>query len=222
MTIPIRKSHPLLKKINGAVVDFHPLPTFILFLKIWFSLKSVFSVPMVTGLILAIQYTAHVDVTFSSVAHICWDVHYGWLLRTLHANGASFFFVCLYIHTGRGIYHGSLYLDAWSVVVIILLLVMATAFLGYVLPWEQISFWEATVITNLFSTIPFIGPNLVRWIRGGFAVDNATLRRFFAFHFLFPFVVAAATITDILFVHQTRSNDPLGIVRNMDKVPFHP
>jgi len=223
MTIPIRKSHPLFKILNGAIVDL-PAPANISTLWNFGSLLGLcLVIQIVTGLFLAMHYTAHVDLAFSSVAHICRDVNYGWLLRTLHANGASFFFICLYIHTGRGIYYGSfLYLHAWSVGVVILLLVIATAFLGYVLPWGQISFWGATVITNLFSAIPYIGTDLVQWIWGGFAVDNATLTRFFTFHFLFPFIVAAATIIHILFIHQTGSNNPLGIVRNVDKVPFHP
>ena len=223
MTIPIRKSHPLFIILNGAIVDL-PAPANISTLWNFGSLLGLcLVIQIVTGLFLAMHYTAHVDLAFSSVAHICRDVNYGWLLRTLHANGASFFFICLYIHTGRGIYYGSfLYLHAWSVGVVILLLVIATAFLGYVLPWGQISFWGATVITNLFSAIPYIGTDLVQWIWGGFAVDNATLTRFFTFHFLFPFIVAAATIIHILFIHQTGSNNPLGIVRNVDKVPFHP
>nr|YP_009306226.1 cytochrome b [Penaeus indicus]AOP19029.1 cytochrome b [Penaeus indicus]WOR85586.1 cytochrome b [Penaeus indicus]WOR85599.1 cytochrome b [Penaeus indicus]WOR85612.1 cytochrome b [Penaeus indicus]WOR85625.1 cytochrome b [Penaeus indicus] len=223
MTMPIRKSHPLFKILNGAVVDL-PAPANISTLWNFGSLLGLcLVIQIVTGLFLAMHYTAHVDLAFSSVAHICRDVNYGWLLRTLHANGASFFFICLYMHTGRGIYYGSfLYLHAWSVGVVILLLVMATAFLGYVLPWGQMSFWGATVITNLFSAIPYIGTELVQWIWGGFAVDNATLTRFFTFHFLFPFIVAAATIIHILFIHQTGSNNPLGIVSNVDKVPFHP
>nr|QMS48419.1 cytochrome b [Penaeus monodon] len=223
MTMPIRKSHPLFKILNGAVIDL-PAPANISTLWNFGSLLGLcLVIQIVTGLFLAMHYTAHVDLAFSSVAHICRDVNYGWLLRTLHANGASFFFICLYMHTGRGIYYGSfLYMHAWSVGVIILLLVMATAFLGYVLPWGQMSFWGATVITNLFSAIPYIGTDLVQWIWGGFAVDNATLTRFFTFHFLFPFIVAAATIIHILFIHQTGSNNPLGIVSNVDKVPFHP
>nr|YP_009512605.1 cytochrome b [Benthonectes filipes]AXJ93165.1 cytochrome b [Benthonectes filipes] len=223
MTMPIRKSHPLFKIANGAVVDL-PAPANISTLWNFGSLLGLcLIVQIVTGLFLAMHYTAHIDLAFSSVAHICRDVNYGWLLRTLHANGASFFFICLYMHTGRGMYYGSfLYLHAWSVGVVILLLVMATAFLGYVLPWGQMSFWGATVITNLFSAIPYVGPDLVQWIWGGFAVDNATLTRFFTFHFLFPFVIAAATMIHILFIHQTGSNNPLGIVSNVDKIPFHP
>nr|UUF68279.1 cytochrome b [Metapenaeus affinis] len=223
MTMPIRKSHPLFKIANGALVDL-PAPTNISTLWNFGSLLGLcLIVQIATGLFLAMHYTAHIDLAFSSVAHICRDVNYGWLLRTLHANGASFFFICLYMHTGRGIYYGSfLYMHAWSVGVVILLLTMATAFLGYVLPWGQMSFWGATVITNLASAIPYIGTELVQWIWGGFAVDNATLTRFFTFHFLFPFVVAAATLVHILFIHQTGSNNPLGIVSNVDKIPFHP
>lgn len=223
MTIPIRKSHPLFKIANGAVVDL-PAPANISTLWNFGSLLGLCLIMQIaTGLFLAMHYTAHIDLAFSRVAHICRDVNYGWLLRTLHANGASFFFICLYIHTGRGVYYGSfLYLHAWSVGVIIFLLVIATAFLGYVLPWGQMSFWGATVITNLFSAIPYIGTDLVQWIWGGFAVDNATLTRFFTFHFLFPFVVAAASMVHILFIHQTGSNNPLGIISNVDKVPFHP
>nr|QUS53952.1 cytochrome b [Solenocera melantho] len=223
MTMPIRKSHPLFKIANGAVVDL-PAPANISTLWNFGSLLGLcLVVQLITGLFLAMHFTAHIDLAFSSVAHICRDVNYGWLLRTLHANGASFFFICLYMHTGRGIYYGSfLSLHAWSVGVIILLLVMATAFLGYVLPWGQMSFWGATVITNLFSAIPYIGPDLVQWIWGGFAVDNATLTRFFTFHFLFPFIVAAATLVHILFIHQAGANNPLGINSNVDKIPFHP
>jgi len=222
MTIPIRKEHPLFKIANGALVDL-PAPSNI---TTWWNFGSLLGlclgVQIVTGLFLAIHYTANIDLAFSSVAHICRDVNYGWLLRTTHANGASFFFICLYLHTGRGIYYGSyLYLYTWSIGVIIIFLVIGTAFLGYVLPWGQMSFWGATVITNLASAIPYIGTDLVQWLWGGFAVDNATLTRFFTFHFLFPFIVAAAVIVHLLFLHQTGSNNPLGIPNNIDKIPFH-
>ena len=223
MTTPIRKSHPLFKIANGALVDI-PIPRNIsTFWNFGSLLGLCLVVQIVTGLFLAIHYTAHIDLAFSSVAHICRDVNYGWLLRTLHANGASFFFICLYLHIGRGMYYGSyLFFHAWIVGVVILFIVIATAFLGYVLPWGQISFWGATVITNLFSAIPYIGTELVQWIWGGFAVDNATLTRFFTIHFLLPFLVAAATLIHILFIHQTGANNPLGIARHIDKVPFHP
>ena len=222
MTIPIRKDHPLFKIANRALVDL-PAPSNI---SAWWNFGSLLgiclAVQIVTGLFLAIHYTANIDLAFSRVAHICRDVNYGWLLRTIHANGASFFFICLYLHTGRGIYYGSyLFIHTWSIGVIIIFLVIGTAFLGYVLPWGQISFWGATVITNLASAIPYIGTDLVQWLWGGFSVDNATLTRFFTFHFLFPFIVAAAVIVHLLFLHQTGSNNPLGLPNNIDKIPFH-
>nr|ASA39500.1 cytochrome b [Typhlatya sp. JR2016] len=223
MLAPQRKSHPLFKIANGAMVDL-PTPANISTLWNFGSLLGLcLIVQIATGLFLAMHYTAHIDMAFSSVAHICRDVNFGWLLRTLHANGASFFFVCLYMHIGRGMYYGSfMFMHTWMVGVVILLLTMATAFLGYVLPWGQMSFWGATVITNLFSTIPYVGTDFVQWIWGGFAVDNATLVRFFTFHFLFPFMVAAASMVHILFLHQTGSNNPLGIPSQINKVPFHP
>lgn len=223
MNKPIRLSHPLIKIINNALVDL-PAPSNI---SAWWNFGSLLGLCLIiqtlTGLFLAIHYTADIETAFNSVNHICRDVNYGWLLRTLHANGASFFFICIYLHIGRGIYYGSfLYIYTWSVGVLILFLVIGTAFIGYVLPWGQISFWGATVITNLLSAIPYLGIDLVQWLWGGFAVDNATLTRFFTFHFLLPFIVIAITIIHLLFLHQTGSNNPLGINRNRDKIPFHP
>lgn len=223
MNKPIRNRHPLFKIINNALVDL-PAP---LNISAWWNFGSLLGlcliIQILTGLFLAIHYTANIESAFNSVNHICRDVNYGWLLRTLHANGASFFFICLYLHVGRGIYYNSfLYVQTWSVGVIILFLVIGTAFIGYVLPWGQISFWGATVITNLLSAIPYLGLDLVQWLWGGFAVDNATLTRFFTFHFLFPFIVLAITIIHLLFLHQTGSNNPLGLNRNSIKIPFHP
>lgn len=223
MNKPIRLNHPLIKIINNALVDL-PAPSNI---SAWWNFGSLLGLCLIiqtlTGLFLAIHYTVDIETAFNSVNHICRDVNYGWLLRTLHANGASFFFLCIYFHIGRGIYYGSyMYVQTWSVGVIILFLVIGTAFIGYVLPWGQISFWGATVITNLLSAIPFLGTDLVQWLWGGFAVDNATLTRFFTFHFLLPFLVIAATIIHLLFLHQTGSNNPLGINGNFDKIPFHP
>nr|YP_010175365.1 cytochrome b [Cincticostella fusca]QSL98510.1 cytochrome b [Cincticostella fusca] len=220
---PIRLHHPLLKIANGALVDL-PAPSN---LSTWWNFGSLLGlclgVQIVTGLFLAMHYVPHIDLAFSSVTHICRDVNYGWLLRTLHANGASMFFVCIYLHIGRGIYYGSYnYAHTWMVGVVILFLVMGTAFMGYVLPWGQMSFWGATVITNLLSAVPYLGTMLVQWVWGGFAVDNATLTRFFTFHFLLPFLVAAATMIHLLFLHQTGSNNPLGVNSNLDKIPFHP
>nr|YP_009632256.1 cytochrome b [Paralithodes platypus]ASS30842.1 cytochrome b [Paralithodes platypus] len=223
MKMPVRKTHPLISIINGALVDM-PLPSNIsTFWNFGSLLGLCLIIQIMTGLFLSMHYTAHVDLAFSSVAHIHRDVNYGWLIRSLHANGASFFFVCLYLHIGRGIYYGSyMNIPAWIVGVIILFLVMATAFLGYVLPWGQMSFWGATVITNLFSAIPYVGTYLVNWIWGGFAVENATLTRFYSLHFLFPFVVMALSVVHIMFLHQTGANNPLGISSQVDKVPFHP
>nr|AMP43766.1 cytochrome b [Ptecticus aurifer]QGT33436.1 cytochrome b [Ptecticus aurifer] len=223
MNKPMRLSHPLFKIANNALVDL-PAPINI---SAWWNFGSLLGlcliVQIVTGLFLAMHYTADISMAFNSVTHICRDVNYGWLLRTLHANGASFFFICIYLHVGRGMYYGSyLFMHTWMVGVIILFLVMGTAFMGYVLPWGQMSFWGATVITNLLSAIPYLGNTLVQWLWGGFAVDNATLTRFFTFHFIFPFIVAAMTMIHLLFLHQTGSNNPLGVNSNIDKIPFHP
>lgn len=222
MFSPIRKVHPRIKIANNSLVDL-PAP---LNLSIWWNFGSILGVclilQIVTGLMLAIHYTPHIDLAFSSVTHIVQDVNYGWLLRYIHANGASWFFICIYLHIARGIYYGSyLYLETWNIGVVLLVLVMATAFIGYVLPWGQIRFWGATVITNLLSAIPYVGKTLVEWIWGGFAVDNATLNRFFALHFLLPFLIAAASIIHLLFLHQSGSNNPLGINSNRRKAPFH-
>nr|AGR92580.1 cytochrome b [Apocryptodon sp. NMBE 1066525] len=219
----LRKTHPLLKIANDALVDL-PAPSNI---SAWWNFGSLLGlcliVQIVTGLFLAMHYTADISSAFSSVAHICRDVNFGWLIRNLHANGASFFFICIYLHVGRGLYYGSyLYKETWNIGVILLLLVMMTAFVGYVLPWGQMSFWGATVITNLLSAVPYVGNTLVQWIWGGFSVDNATLTRFFAFHFLFPFVILAVTILHLLFLHETGSNNPLGLNSDADKIPFHP
>jgi len=223
MTTPVRKSHPLFRIANRALVDI-PIPRNIsTFWNFGSLLGLCLIVQIVTGLFLAIHYTANIESAFYRVNHICRDVSSGWFTRTLHANGASFFFISLYAHIGRGVYYGSyIIFHAWIVGVVILFLTIATAFLGYVLPWGQISFWGATVITNLFSAIPYIGMDLVQWIWGGFAVENPTLTRFFTFHFLFPFIVTAAVIIHILFLHQKGANNPLGISRQIDKVPFHP
>nr|BAN08407.1 cytochrome b [Hynobius lichenatus] len=223
MAHPIRKTHPLIKIINGSFVDL-PTPSNLSSLWNFGSLLGICLIAqIITGLFLAMHYTADTSSAFSSVAHICRDVNYGWLVRNTHANGASFFFICIYMHIGRGLYYGSyMYKETWNIGVILLFLVMATAFVGYVLPWGQMSFWGATVITNLLSAIPYMGDSLVQWIWGGFSVDKATLTRFFAFHFLFPFLIAGTSIIHLLFLHETGSNNPTGIYSNMDKVPFHP
>nr|QHT64925.1 cytochrome b [Hesionides sp. PA-2020] len=222
MFSPLRKAHPAIKIANNALIDL-PAPSN---LSIWWNFGSMLGlclvIQIVTGLFLSMHYTPHIDLAFSSVAHITRDVNYGWLLRNLHANGASWFFICLYLHVGRGIYYASFYyIETWNLGVIILLLTMGTAFMGYVLPWGQMSFWGATVITNLLSAIPYIGPSIVEWLWGGFAVDNATLNRFFALHFLLPFAIAGASMLHLLFLHQSGSNNPLGIKSDINKVSFH-
>nr|WHM51522.1 cytochrome b [Reticulitermes hesperus] len=223
MNKPMRNSHPLIKIANGALVDL-PTPSTI---SGWWNFGSLMGICLImqimTGLFLAMHYCPDINMAFSSVSHICRDVNNGWLLRTLHANGASLFFVCIFMHTGRNMYYGSYkFTHTWSVGVLLLFLTMATAFLGYVLPWGQMSFWGATVITNLLSAVPYMGQELVQWVWGGFAVDNATLTRFFALHFLLPFAIAAVTMIHLLFLHQTGSNNPLGLNKNTDKIPFHP
>uniref|UniRef100_B6A7V3 Cytochrome b n=1 Tax=Dionda serena TaxID=364071 RepID=B6A7V3_9TELE len=219
----LRKTHPLMKIANNALVDL-PTPSNISAMWNFGSLLGLCLITQIlTGLFLAMHYTSDISTAFSSVTHICRDVNYGWLIRNMHANGASFFFICIYMHIARGLYYGSyLYKETWNIGVVLLLLVMMTAFVGYVLPWGQMSFWGATVITNLLSAVPYMGDALVQWIWGGFSVDNATLTRFFAFHFLFPFVIAGATILHLLFLHETGSNNPAGLNSDADKISFHP
>nr|UZS91064.1 cytochrome b [Neptis raddei] len=220
---PTRKFHPIIKIINGSLIDL-PSPINI---SSWWNFGSLLALclmtQILTGLFLTMYYTANIDLAFYSINYICRNVNYGWLIRTLHANGASFFFICIYFHIGRSIYYESFNLKfTWMVGVIILFLLMATAFMGYVLPWGQMSFWGATVITNLLSAIPYLGTMLVNWIWGGFAIDNATLIRFYTFHFLLPFIILMLVMIHLLFLHQTGSNNPLGINSNLDKIPFHP
>nr|AHN19742.1 cytochrome b [Microtus fortis] len=222
MTV-IRKTHPLIKMINHSFIDL-PTPSNI---SSWWNFGSLLGlcliIQILTGLFLAMHYTSDTTTAFSSVAHICRDVNYGWLIRYMHANGASMFFICLFLHVGRGIYYGSYNMtETWNMGVILLFAVMATAFMGYVLPWGQMSFWGATVITNLLSAIPYIGTTLVEWIWGGFSVDKATLTRFFTFHFILPFIITALVLVHLLFLHETGSNNPTGLNSNTDKIPFHP
>nr|URH14909.1 cytochrome b [Saimiri sciureus] len=222
MTSP-RKTHPLTKIINSSFIDL-PTPSNISF---WWNLGSLLGacliIQITTGLFLAMHYTSDTQTAFSSVAHITRDVNHGWMIRYMHANGASMFFMCLFLHIGRGLYYGSfLSRKTWNIGTILLLTTMATAFMGYVLPWGQMSLWGATVITNLLSAIPYIGPNLVEWVWGGFSVDKATLTRFFTFHFVLPFIIAALATIHLLFLHETGSNNPSGMTSNPDKITFHP
>nr|AAV85638.1 cytochrome b [Pyrilia pyrilia] len=219
----LRKSHPLLKMVNNSLIDLPTPPN----ISTWWNFGSLLGIclmtQILTGLLLAAHYTADTSLAFSSVANTCRNVQYGWLIRNLHANGASFFFICIYLHIARGLYYGSyLYKETWNTGIILLLTLMATAFVGYVLPWGQMSFWGATVITNLFSAIPYVGHTLVEWAWGGFSVDNPTLTRFFTLHFLLPFMITSLVLVHLTFLHESGSNNPLGISSNCDKIPFHP
>ena len=210
--------------------EYHTFPTPRNFNYFWNfgAIATVMLVLMIaTGVVLATNYTPHVLMAFDSVERIDRDVPQGWLMRDLHMNGASFFFIAVYIHIFRGMYYGSYKAPRellWILGVIIFLLMMATAFMGYVLPWGQMSFWGATVITNLFSAIPVVGDAIVTWLWGGFAVDNPTLNRFFALHYLLPFVIVAVVALHVIALHVHGSNNPLGIDPRgpQDTVPFHP
>lgn len=219
---PLRKTHPVIKIINGSLIDL-PTPNNI---SIWWNYGSLIglylTIQIITGLFLSIHYTSNIELAFTSVIHTSREVNFGWLLRAIHANRASILFLFLYLHIGRGIYYGSFNLkETWNIGVFLYILTIATAFTGYVLPWGQIRFWGATVITNLFSAVPYIGKLLVEWIWGGFAVNEATLNRFFSFHFILPFIIMRATILHILLLHQTGSNNPVGIITDSERVPFH-
>lgn len=221
--IQLRLINPLIKIFNNSLIDL-PAPANInSFWNFGSLLGLCLIIQIIRGVFLTIHYSANVIIAFDSVIHICRDVNFGWLIRTIHANGASFVFLCLYAHVGRGIYYNSAkYKETWLIGVTLLFLIIATAFIGYVLPWGQISFWGATVITNLVSAVPYLGTLIVNWIWGGFAVDNACLTRFYSFHFVLPFIVLAFSIIHLLFLHQTGSNNPIGLPRVRDKTPFHP
>jgi ubiquinol-cytochrome c reductase cytochrome b subunit len=219
------KSNFIIKAINDHVIDY-PTPVNLSYL--WnFGLLSAFclGIQIVTGILLAMNYTPHIDLAMASVEHIMRDVDYGWLMRYTHANGASMFFIVVYLHIARGLYFGS-YMSPkelpWLVGVVIFILMMATAFMGYVLPWGQMSFWGATVITNLFSAVPVYGEQIVIWLWGAYNVGNATLNRFFSLHYLLPFAIAGATIVHLGYIHKDGSNNPLGINGNISKIPFYP
>ncbi len=200
-------------------------------LNYWWNFGSlagfVLVILMASGIVLAMNYTPHVDYAFDSVERIMRDVNYGWLLRYIHMNGGTMFFIVVYIHIFRGLYFGSYKSPReilWMLGVVILILMMATAFMGYVLPWGQMSFWGATVITNLFSAIPLVGDAIVSWLWGGFSVDNPTLNRFFSLHYLFPFLIVGVVVLHLVALHTTKSNNPLGIDPKgpQDTIPFHP
>ena len=211
--------------INNHLIDY-PTPINLNYFYGFGSLAGIMLViQILTGIFLAMHYTPHIDLAFNSVEHIMRDVNNGWLIRYIHANGASFFFIVLYVHIFRGLYYGSYITPRealWCSGVIIFILMMATAFMGYVLPWGQMSFWGATVITNLFSAIPLIGKDIVDWLWGGFAVDNPTLNRFFSLHFTFPFVIVGAVLIHLILLHEVGSNNPLGITLKTENIPFYP
>jgi len=220
------KRYPLLNIVNNYVIDY-PTPPNISYL--WnFGVLAAFclAIQIVTGIFLAMFYVPNIESAFSSVQYIMRDVNYGWLIRYIHANGASFFFICVYVHVFRGLYYNSYITPRellWILGVTILIVMILTAFLGYVLPWGQMSFWAATVITSLFSAIPIIGEYIVIWLWGGFSVDNATLNRFFSLHYLLPFVIALLSLIHVAVLHESGSSNPLNIALSVtNKVPFHP
>jgi len=211
--------------INNHIIDY-PTP---INLNYFFGFGSLAGIMLViqilTGIFLAMHYTPHIDLAFNSVEHIMRDVNYGWLIRYSHANGASFFFIVVYVHIFRGLYYGSYITPReylWCSGVVIFILMMATAFMGYVLPWGQMSFWGATVITNLFSAIPLVGKDIVDWLWGGFAVDNPTLNRFFSLHFTLPFIITGAVLIHLILLHEVGSNNPLGLTLKTENIPFYP
>ena len=218
---------PIVSFLDHSVGTKYPAPKNLNYFWNFGSLAGFMLVVMIlTGIFLAMNYTAHKDMAFDSVERIMRDVNFGWLIRYMHANGASFFFIVVYIHIARGLYYGSYKAPRevlWWIGILIFLAMMATAFMGYVLPWGQMSFWGATVITNLFSAIPVIGDPIVTFLWGGFSVDNPTLNRFFALHYLVPFVIVGLVIFHIWALHIPGSNNPIGIdVAPADKIPFHP
>jgi ubiquinol-cytochrome c reductase cytochrome b subunit len=211
--------------VNNHIIDY-PTPINLNYFYGFGSLAGIMLViQILTGIFLAMHYTPHIDLAFNSVEHIMRDVNNGWLMRYTHANGASFFFIVVYVHIFRGLYYGSYITPRealWCSGVVIFILMMATAFMGYVLPWGQMSFWGATVITNLFSAIPLVGKDIVDWLWGGFAVDNPTLNRFFSLHFTMPFIIVGAVLIHLVLLHEVGSNNPLGLTLKTENIPFYP
>jgi ubiquinol-cytochrome c reductase cytochrome b subunit len=219
------KNNAFVSVINDHLIEYPTPSNLSLFWNYGFLAAMCLVVQIVTGIALAMHYTPHIEYAFLSVEHIMRDVNGGWLLRYTHANGASMFFITVFIHIGRGLYYGS-YIQpralVWIFGVVILILMMATAFLGYVLVWGQMSFWAATVITNFFTAFPIVGDKIVTLLWGGFSVDNATLNRFFSLHYLLPFAIAGVVIIHMSAVHIDGSNNPLGIASHIDKISFFP
>nr|WNH37448.1 cytochrome b [Eptatretus deani] len=223
MTKIFRKSNPLNKMINSSLIDL-PSPSNISYLWNFGSLIGLcLTLQIISGLLLTMHFSPSINLAFDSTIHIVRDVYGGWFIRNVHISGASLFFACMFIHIGRGIYYGSFKnLKTWYSGVILFILSMLTAFLGYVLPWGQMSFWAATVITNLLSAVPMMGGTLVETVWGGYSVGDPTLKRFLVLHFLMPFSMIAVSLIHLVFLHETGSNNPMGINPNMDKIPFHP
>lgn len=221
----ILKEHPILKLVNDMLIDL-PAPANLSYMWNFGSLLGLcLVIQMASGIFLAMHYVGDISLAFNSVEHIMRDVNHGWLLRYVHANGASMFFIMVYFHIGRGLYYGSYTKPreiVWGVGVVIFLVMMATAFLGYTLPWGGMSYWGSVVITNLISAIPYVGQDIVEWIWGGFSVSGATLNRFYSFHYTLPFVIAALVVVHLIALHEHGSNNPVGVMGNGDKVPFHP
>nr|WIW40798.1 cytochrome b [Bathymodiolus septemdierum] len=220
---PLRKRDSVVKILNSSLYDL-PAPVNLSVLWNFGSLLGLcLVIQIVTGFVLSLHYTAHVNMSFDSVIHVVRDVNNGWLFRAMHANGASLFFVCAYFHIGRGLYYGSYKARmVWNVGVILLFLLMATAFLGYVLPWGQMSYWGATVITKLVTAVPYVGEMLLYWIWGGYTVCNATLVRFYSFHFILPFVMIVFSVVHLFYLHEEGANNPLGVSADSLLVRFHP
>nr|AZL93216.1 cytochrome b [Eupelmus sp. ZJUH_2016012] len=213
----------LLKIINHSLISL-PTP---LNISIWWNFGSLLGmcllIQIISGLFLSFHYAPNINIAFNSIIHMIQDVNNGWLFRLIHMNGASMFFICMFIHIGRGIYYNSFFLKkTWIMGVLILLITMSTAFMGYVLPWGQMSFWGATVITNLVSAIPYIGDMIVKWLWGGFSVNNATLNRFYSIHFILPFIILFMMIIHLYFLHEFGSSNPMGLNSNFFKIPFNP
>nr|YP_009859737.1 cytochrome b [Allorhynchium sp. YN]QKK69218.1 cytochrome b [Allorhynchium sp. YN] len=223
MNKSLLKTHILMKMFSNSLI-YLPSPMNINY---WWNLGSLLGlcliIQIISGLFLSLHYCPSIFAAFDSVIHIMKDINQGWMMRLIHMNGASLFFICMFIHIGRGIYYYSYMLkETWTVGVIIFLLTMAAAFLGYVLPWGQMSLWGATVITNLISAIPYLGSMIVEWIWGGFSVNNPTLNRFYSFHFILPFIILLFVIIHLMFLHNTGSNNPMGSNSNINKIIFYP
>nr|YP_010586574.1 cytochrome b [Setodes brevicaudatus]UZZ44388.1 cytochrome b [Setodes brevicaudatus] len=221
--IYMKKSHPILKIFYSSLMNL-PTPASISFMWNMGSILGIcLLIQIISGLLLTMFYTPHIDLAFYSINHINRNVNMGWFIRMMHANGASMFFFFTYLHISRNLYYNSYLLTpVWFSGIIIFFLLMATAFMGYILPWGQMSFWGATVITNLFSVIPYIGNEVIQWLWGSFSISNPTLNRFFMLHFLMPFIITLFIFIHLILLHLTGSSNPLSINYNIDKMPFHP